>query len=118
MQFDNIETIKQAIAIAAGVSILPRPAVAKEVGIRMLGAVPLGDRRAGPAGRHHPPEGQAPAARGGPLHRRSSGRRETARRQASARGGATRPDGPPAPAGMPAILRPERSPGDPEGSGP
>ena len=42
MQFDNIETIKQAIAIAAGVSILPRPAVAKEVGIRMLGAVPLG----------------------------------------------------------------------------
>ena len=41
MQFDNIETIKQAIAIAAGVSILPRPAVAKEVGIRMLGAVPL-----------------------------------------------------------------------------
>ena len=42
MQFDNIETIKQAIAIAAGVSILPRPAVAKEVGIRMLSAVPLG----------------------------------------------------------------------------
>jgi DNA-binding transcriptional LysR family regulator len=42
MQFDNIETIKEAIAIAAGVSILPRPAVAKEVRIRMLGAVPLG----------------------------------------------------------------------------
>jgi DNA-binding transcriptional LysR family regulator len=41
MQFDNIETIKQAIAIAAGVSILPRPAVTKEVSIRMLGAVPL-----------------------------------------------------------------------------
>ena len=41
MQFDNIETIKQAIAIAAGVSILPRRAVAMEVGIRMLGAVPL-----------------------------------------------------------------------------
>jgi DNA-binding transcriptional LysR family regulator len=41
MEFDNIETIKQAIAIAAGVSILPRPAVAKEVEIRMLGAVPL-----------------------------------------------------------------------------
>jgi DNA-binding transcriptional LysR family regulator len=37
----TFETIKQAIAIAAGVSILPRPAVAKEVGIRMLGAVPL-----------------------------------------------------------------------------
>src|SRR5262249_25006869 len=44
MQFDNIETIKQAIAIAAGVSILPRPAVAKEVGIRTLSAVPLSIR--------------------------------------------------------------------------
>ena len=41
MQFDNIETIKQAIAIASGVSILPRPAVAKEVGIRTLAGVPL-----------------------------------------------------------------------------
>jgi DNA-binding transcriptional LysR family regulator len=41
MQFDNIETIKQAIAIAAGVSILPRAAVAKEVGIRTLATVPL-----------------------------------------------------------------------------
>jgi DNA-binding transcriptional LysR family regulator len=41
MEFDNIETIKQAIAIAAGVSILPRPAVAKEVSIRALAAVPL-----------------------------------------------------------------------------
>ncbi len=41
MQFDNIETIKQAIAIAAGVSILPRAAVAKEAGIRMLATVPL-----------------------------------------------------------------------------
>jgi DNA-binding transcriptional LysR family regulator len=41
MEFDNIETIKQAIAIAAGVSILPRRAVAMEVGNRMLAAVPL-----------------------------------------------------------------------------
>lgn len=41
MQFDNIETIKQAIAIAAGVSILPRAAVAKEAGIRTLATVPL-----------------------------------------------------------------------------
>ena len=44
MQFDNIETIKQAIAIAAGVSILPRPAVLKEVGIRTLASVPLAIR--------------------------------------------------------------------------
>ena len=41
MEFDNIETIKQAIAIDAGVSILPRPTVSKEVGIGSLAAVPL-----------------------------------------------------------------------------
>jgi DNA-binding transcriptional LysR family regulator len=44
MEFDNIETIKQAIIIAAGVSILPRHTVEKEVGIRMLAAVNLGIR--------------------------------------------------------------------------
>jgi DNA-binding transcriptional LysR family regulator len=41
MEFDNIETIKQAIAIGAGVSILPRPTVLKEVGNRTLAAAPL-----------------------------------------------------------------------------
>jgi DNA-binding transcriptional LysR family regulator len=41
MEFDNIETIKQAIIIAAGVSILPRHTVQKEVGIRTLALVPL-----------------------------------------------------------------------------
>lgn len=41
MQFDNVETIKQAIGIAAGVSILPRPTVLKEIGIRTLAAAPL-----------------------------------------------------------------------------
>jgi DNA-binding transcriptional LysR family regulator len=42
MEFDNIETIKQAIIIDAGVSILPRHTVDKEVGVRMLAAVGLG----------------------------------------------------------------------------
>jgi DNA-binding transcriptional LysR family regulator len=42
MEFDNIETIKQAIAIDAGVSILPRPTVQKETEIGSLAAVPLG----------------------------------------------------------------------------
>lgn len=42
MQFDNIETIKQAIIIDAGVSILPRHTVQKEAGIRTLAAVGLG----------------------------------------------------------------------------
>src|SRR5215510_972557 len=36
MAFDNIETIKQAIMIGAGVSLLPRHTVDKEVGIRTL----------------------------------------------------------------------------------
>ena len=42
MEFDNIETIKQAIAIDAGVSILPRHTVLKEIEIGSLAAVPLG----------------------------------------------------------------------------
>jgi DNA-binding transcriptional LysR family regulator len=41
MEFDNIETIKQAITIAAGVSILPRHTVQKEVGIRTLAMATL-----------------------------------------------------------------------------
>jgi DNA-binding transcriptional LysR family regulator len=42
MEFDNIETIKQAITIAAGVSILPRHTVQKEAGVRTLAVVPFG----------------------------------------------------------------------------
>jgi DNA-binding transcriptional LysR family regulator len=41
MAFDNIETIKQAIMIGAGVSLLPRHTVDKEAGIRTLAAVPF-----------------------------------------------------------------------------
>ncbi len=41
MEFDNIETIKQAITIGAGVSLLPRHTVQKEVGLRTLAVVPL-----------------------------------------------------------------------------
>jgi DNA-binding transcriptional LysR family regulator len=39
MEFDNIETIKQAIIIAAGISLLPRHTVQKEASIRTLAAV-------------------------------------------------------------------------------
>ena len=42
MEFDNIETIKQAIMIAAGVSILPRHTVEKEASIRTLAVLPFG----------------------------------------------------------------------------
>jgi DNA-binding transcriptional LysR family regulator len=41
MEFDNIETIKQAIAIDAGISILPRDTVLKEVELGSLAAVPV-----------------------------------------------------------------------------
>ena len=42
MEFDNIETIKQAILIRAGISILPRHTVQMETGVRTLAAVTLG----------------------------------------------------------------------------
>lgn len=42
MEFDNIETIKQAIMIKAGVSILPRHTVQMEAGVRSLVVIPLG----------------------------------------------------------------------------
>ena len=41
MEFDNIETIKQAIAINSGVSILPKPSVTREIENGVLAAVPL-----------------------------------------------------------------------------
>jgi DNA-binding transcriptional LysR family regulator len=41
MEFDNVETIKQAIGINAGVSILPRPTVHNESGMRTLAVTPL-----------------------------------------------------------------------------
>ena len=41
MEFDNVETIKQAIGINAGLSILPRPTIQKELDMRTLAALPL-----------------------------------------------------------------------------
>ena len=41
MEFDNIETIKQAVAIGAGVSILPEPTVRHETQVGSLAAVRL-----------------------------------------------------------------------------
>jgi DNA-binding transcriptional LysR family regulator len=41
MEFDNIETIKQAIVLGAGVGLLPEPTVRREVANRSLVAVPL-----------------------------------------------------------------------------
>jgi len=41
MEFDNIETIKQAISIESGVSILPVTSVSREVENGMVAAVPI-----------------------------------------------------------------------------
>jgi DNA-binding transcriptional LysR family regulator len=41
MEFDNIETIKRAVEIDAGVSLLPAPTVVREVEAGTLAAVPL-----------------------------------------------------------------------------
>ena len=41
MEFDNVETIKQAIGINAGLSILPRPTVTKELGMRTMVKLPM-----------------------------------------------------------------------------
>jgi len=41
MEFDNVETIKQAIIIGTGVSLLPAPTVAKEAGIGTLTTRPF-----------------------------------------------------------------------------
>ena len=41
MEFDNVETIKRAIEIDAGVGLLPQPTVVREVAAGTLAAVPL-----------------------------------------------------------------------------
>ncbi len=41
MEFDNIETVKQAVEIGAGVSILPEPTICGEVRNGSLAAIPL-----------------------------------------------------------------------------
>jgi DNA-binding transcriptional LysR family regulator len=44
LEFDNIETMKRAIEIGSGISILPAPTVAQEVADGTLIKVPLDDR--------------------------------------------------------------------------
>ena len=96
MEFDNVETIKQAIGIAAGISILPAPTVQKESEIKTLAAVELAlpglvrpvaiiHRR----GRHHrrrlalhrPAPGRRRPPRGGCADARCRGCRRPARRR-------------------------------------
>jgi len=45
MEFDNIETIKRAVEINAGISILPEPAIVQEVASGTIKAVPFSNER-------------------------------------------------------------------------
>jgi DNA-binding transcriptional LysR family regulator len=45
LEFDNIENIKQAIEISAGVALLPEPALKRDVEAGSLAAVPLADAK-------------------------------------------------------------------------
>jgi DNA-binding transcriptional LysR family regulator len=45
LEFDNIENIKHAIAVSAGVSLLPFPTIEREVRAGTLAALPLSDAR-------------------------------------------------------------------------
>lgn len=45
MEFDNIETVKRAVEIGAGVSIVPRTTVTQEVANQSLVAIPVEDDR-------------------------------------------------------------------------
>jgi len=63
-EFDNIENIKQAVAIGAGVALLPEPTLRREVQARTLVARPLfGCRFIRPLGIIHRRQRQSAAAR-------------------------------------------------------
>ncbi len=54
LEFDNVENIKQAVAIGAGVALLPAPTLRREVQARTLAALPLhGARLTRPLGIIH-----------------------------------------------------------------
>jgi DNA-binding transcriptional LysR family regulator len=63
LEFDNVENIKQAIEISAGVALLPLPALQREIRSGTLAVVPLSDARfVRPLGiihRRNPRPGQA-----------------------------------------------------------
>ncbi len=52
-EFDNIETMKRAIEVNEGVSILPQPTVAREIALQSLVAIPLKEKLVRPLGLVH-----------------------------------------------------------------
>ena len=55
LEFDNIENIKKAVEIGAGVALLPEPTLRREVQAGTLVGRAAGRLPAGAAARHHPP---------------------------------------------------------------
>lgn len=100
MEFDNIETIKRAIEIDAGVGILPEPTVTRECQAGTLVSVPListsQQREKGHANRNRPENGQAALTRPlGIIYRRGKQLGATAHRFSQAlqeKGGVIRGD--------------------------
>jgi len=43
MEFDNVETVKRAVEIDAGISIVPKGTIMQEIAKQTLVAVPIGD---------------------------------------------------------------------------
>ena len=69
MEFDNVETMKRAVEIGAGVSILPEPAVAAEVAGGTLRGHPADHRRTGAAAGNHPPPRKGSLQHHAAIHR-------------------------------------------------
>ena len=69
MEFDNIETIKQAVEIGAGVSILPEPTVREASRSGRLGDRAADCPGVAPAAGHHPPPAEGVHAHRGQVRR-------------------------------------------------
>ncbi len=81
LEFDNIENIKRAVEIQAGVAILPAPTVAREVGAGTLVAVRIDGQDPHPSpdppAGDHPPAGPSAQLDGGSVPGAADGRRPT-----------------------------------------
>lgn len=100
LEFDNIETIKRAVEIDAGVALLPAPTVGSEVAAGRLAAIPLVDDAA-----FHRPLGII-RVRGRPLPPTASRFLEFLRAHAGAEGASIAADGPSASSRARRVSRP------------
>ena len=85
MEFDNIETIKQAVQIGAGVSILPEPTVRQSDQRGEFGDCAADCPGTAAADRHHPSPAEGVYAHGGQVRRVAAEVQAQARRKPDAR---------------------------------